>query len=353
MPGARIRPATDADRPAWDAFVRARSDADLLQSWAWGECNALAGEPPMRLVAERGDGTVRGVAQALVRPAGLGRSVAYVPHGPVWERQAPDAEALLGAMLDALRAMAVEQRAIVVKLDPRDGGDTEAVTSSLRRYGLKWGDDLQAPTTRIVDLLDGSEALMKSWSSGARNLTRRAEREGVEVHVDRTGDPESIAVFHELLAVTAGRSGFHVRSEEFLRLLATRFAERDAWYLGIARFEGTPFAGMAVPRFGDRGYYLYGASLRDAAYKHKFGSYAVMAALQRALAADGARSLDMWGVAEPDDTQADPAWQGFSAFKREFGGTPVRHPGLFDLVVNPAWYRLREVRQSAIGWLRR
>jgi lipid II:glycine glycyltransferase (peptidoglycan interpeptide bridge formation enzyme) len=46
-----------------------------------------------------------------------------------------------------------------------------------------------------------------------------------------------------------------------------------------------------------------------------------MAAMLKALQADGARFVDMWGVVEPDDEEADPSWKGFSDFKRTFGGT--------------------------------
>lgn len=349
MAGARVRPADSSDRAAWDAFVAGRPEGDLLQSWTWGDCSALAGEPPARIVAQGPNGALRGVAQALVRPAGIRRSVAYVAHGPVWERDAPDGSELLGALLAGLHELAAEHRALVVKLDPRAGSDAAAVASQLERFGLRRGNDLQAPTTRIVDLAAGEEELMASWHADARRLSRRAGREAVEVQVDRTGDPAAIATLHRLLEVTAGRAEFRVRSLAFLERLAAGFAEHDGWYLGIARFEGTPFAAMAMPRLGDRAYYLYGASLREAAYKHKYGPYAVMATLQRRLAADGVHELDMWGVVEADDPDADPAWQGFSAFKRTFGGTPLRHPGLFDLVTDPFWYRLRELRQSALG----
>jgi lipid II:glycine glycyltransferase (peptidoglycan interpeptide bridge formation enzyme) len=287
--------------------------------------------------------------------------VAYAAHGPVWERETADGEALLGAILDALRETARQQRSIVVKLDPRGeaAGDTAGgpaavqAGAELRRYGLLPGEDLQAPTTRIVNLLDGGDALMASWHADARRLSRRAEREGVEVSIDRAADAQAVGAFAELLRVTADRSDFRARSEEFLQLLAQRFAERRGWYLGLARVDGVPIAGMAMPRLGDRAYYLYGASLRDPAYKHKYGPYAVMAALQRALAADGVQSLDMWGVVEPGDPDADPAWEGFSAFKRTFGGTPLRHPGLFDLVTDPFWYRLRELRQRLVSIGRR
>ena len=128
--------------------------------------------------------------------------------------------------------------------------------------------------------------------------------------------------------------------------LANEFAASSGWYQGIARVDGTPIATMAFPRVGDRAYYLYGALLRDEKYKHNYGSHAVMAAMLKALAADGCRSVDMWGVVEPDDPDADPAWKGFSDFKRTFGGTPDRHPGLYDLVTDRFWYRLRAARAA-------
>ena len=70
-----------------------------------------------------------------------------------------------------------------------------------------------------------------------------------------------------------------------------------------------------------------------------------MATTLRSLAGDGCRTVDMWGVVEPDDTDADPAWRGFSDFKRTFGGTPLRHRGLFDLVTDAPWYRLRAAKE--------
>jgi len=107
----------------------------------------------------------------------------------------------------------------------------------------------------------------------------------------------------------------------------------------------TPIAAMAFPRVGNRAYYVYGALLRDDRYKHHYGAHSVMATMLRFLAADGCMMVDLWGVTEPDDTTADPAWRGFSDFKRTFGGTPLRHPGLYDLVTDPFWYRLRAIRE--------
>jgi len=339
--------ASADDRQAWDAFVASRPEADPLQSWAWGEANATAGERPVRLLATGDGGSVRGVAQLLVRSAGFGRSVVYVPHGPVWERDAPDASDLLGRLVGGVHDRAKAERAIVVKVDPRGPA---AIDEPFRALGFRDArHDLQAPTTRIVDLLDGGDELMATWDKDARNLVRRSAKEGVTTTTDREGDPAAIAAFHALLEATSSRAGFRIRSSTFLATLARELAGAGGWFLTLASLKDRPIAGAVALRTGDRAIYAYGASLREPALKHANGAYAALSTTMRALAADGARTLDLWGVVEPGDPEADAEWAGFSAFKRQFGGEPIRHPGTFDLVIDPLFYRLRDLRERLRG----
>ena len=339
------RRADDADRPRWDAFVASRPEGDLLQAWGWGNCTAMAGEPPARILVEDG-GQIRGVAQVLMRRAPFGRQVAYVPHGPLWDRSAPDADRIFAWLMQGLRTLARREKAIVVKMDPRaEPGQQLDFGRLAAEHGLPRAPDLQAPTTRIVDLLDGGEQLEASWHADARRLSKRAAREGTRVTISTRPDAADVSVLHDLLADVAEHADFRVRSPEFLERLASEFAGTGGWHLGIARVEDEPIAAMAFPRVGDRAYYLYGALKRDERFKHKYGSHAVMAEMLRTLAADGCRSVDMWGVVESDDADADPAWKGFSDFKRTFGGEPLRHPGLYDLVTDRFWYRLRALRE--------
>jgi lipid II:glycine glycyltransferase (peptidoglycan interpeptide bridge formation enzyme) len=370
------RQATAADRAAWDAFVTSRPEADALQAWPWGEAHLGSAEEPIRyLIEDEQTRGIRAVAQILVRRSEAGRAVAYAPHGPVWDREALDADAVLDALIRAARTGAQQARAIVLKIDPRvthdgppdrsagthlavgttlQGPADSTVGAALQRHGFRRArHDLQAPTTRIVDLLDGGDALMASWHADARRLSKRAEREGVQVEIDRAGSADAIGEFHAILEATAERGDFRARSRTFLERAANAFAGSTGWYTVLARHGAHAIAGMALPRVGDRAYYLYGASLKEPELKHKYGAYAAMAAAMKALAADGVRTLDMWGVVEPDDPTADPAWEGFSAFKRTFGGRPVRHPGTFDLVLDPFWYRLRDLREAARAHLRR
>lgn len=398
----RATVATPDDRVAWDRFLAGRPEADVLQLWAWGEAVRDAGAPagsgaretPQRIVVRGEDGEIRGVAQVLIRAAAAGRSIVYVPRGPVWDREALEGPEILLALLDGLREVGRAQRAIVVKVDPRariieagadpaagedparltntegDGepgrepssaearaaDDTEdpggplptdaaEVAQALSGAGLRRARfDLQAAPTRIIRVEADPAKRVAGWSSGARNLWRRAGREGTETSVSRTADEAQIAAFTALLENTARDAGFRTRPPEFFAALARELAPTGGLHLAIARWQGQPIAGMFVAGVGDRAYYLYGASDRKAPSQAN-GAYAAMGALLEALGDDGVTAFDLWGVAEPDDPESDPSWAGFSAFKRKFGGRPLRHPGTFDLVIDPVWFWIREARE--------
>ena len=226
----------------------------------------------------------------------------------------------------------------MVKMDPRhELGQDFDFSHLAAEHDLQPVQDLQAPTTRIVDLLDGGDELEASWHADARRLSKRAAREGTAVTISREPDEAEVSVLHGLLTDVAEHAHFRVRSPEFLARLANEFAASSGWYQGIARVDGTPIATMASARGRSRILPVRGpapgreiqAQLRVA---RGHGRHA------QGTRGRWLRSVDMWGVVEPDDPDADPAWKGFSDFKRTFGGTPSRHPGLYDLVTDRFWY---------------
>ena len=75
-----VRAASAADQAAFDAFVTGRSEADMLQLWAWGEAMAVAGQAPERLLATRGRDVVGVVLGQGMRLAAAGTRS---PHGAI------------------------------------------------------------------------------------------------------------------------------------------------------------------------------------------------------------------------------------------------------------------------------
>ena len=361
------RPARAEDREPWDAFVAGRPEGDVLQTWAWGAAIGPTGQRPERLVLTRTDGAVAAVAHALVRGTLLGRTVVYVPHGPLWDREAPDAAEALAAILGGVERLARSLRAVVVKLDPRAqpkqsaGGaaadtdsaatDAAAVRTALERLGLRPARyDLQARHTRIIDIEADEEARLQGWSSNARNLFRRAAKEGTGVEVHRSADGPQLDEFVRLVQDVGRRAHFHVRDRGFFERLARELGPSGV-RIAMARYDDKPVATMYVAVVGDRAYYLYGGVDRDAP-RNSNGGYRAMGDVLAALAQDGVRTLDLWGVSEGSDPNADEGWAGFSLFKSRFGGTPLDHPGTFDLVIDRPLWLVRESREAVTSGIR-
>ena len=341
--------AAVADRSDWDALVASLPSGDPLQAWGWGEAIASGGrERPVRLLVRDGQGHPRGVAQILVRPTAFGRRVLYLPHGPTWDAAAPDCDAVLDTLIEGIRTIGRKERGIVAKLDLRATPELPAdlLAGMLRDGGLRRARyGLQARTTRLLDLTIGTDALCAALEKDTRNAIRRAAKEGVVTRVVRDADPSPYATFAVLLAAMGARAGIRVRSADFLGRLAAAFAPAGSAYLVLADHQDRTIAGCLALTTGMRAFYIYAGSLRDSALRHTFGSYATLWTLCRALAADGRTSLDLWGVSEPGDPDADPRWEGYSLFKRGFGGTQLRHPGVFDLILDPFWYWVRDWRE--------
>ena len=47
----------------------------------------------------------------------------------------------------------------------------------------------------------------------------------------------------------------------------------------------------------------------------------------------------MWGAVAPNTPSSDP-WYGFHRFKEGYGGKLVSFIGAYDLVINPALYKI-------------
>jgi lipid II:glycine glycyltransferase (peptidoglycan interpeptide bridge formation enzyme) len=147
-----------------------------------------------------------------------------------------------------------------------------------------------------------------------------------------------------MLAV-GSRGGFAPRSRAFL--VAYGRSAGDAAFICLGRWQGRDIAGALVGLVGDRAYYQFAGSLREPELRHANAPYAVMERVIEECIARGAAELDLCGVNEKDDPDADPRWEGLSSFKRGFGGQPVRHPPVASAVLRPGIERVRSAGQVA------
>ena len=346
-----LRPATDADVDAWQAFLAATRSGDFLHDWAWGDVAAFDRQPQRRYILED-DGRIVTIVAAQERTVFGGRAFWYVPHGPVLDLAAPEAAVRLRALIVGLREVAARHRAIAVKLEPRLAVDDPA-TGLFDRTGLRrLPDTLQVGQTRLVQLAD-DETLLAGFDKDTRYSVRRSEREGVVVETKE--DPHDLAAIdalHELVGETQRRAGFPMPPLDRYRTAWRSLAAAGRAVILEARHGEELLASGMVVIEGDRSFYLFSGSRREERGEPKrYASYALQWSMMRLARERGVRVHDLWGIAPPG-SGPEHAWHGVGLFKKGFGGEEVVWAGSWDLVIDPTLYRFREATGIMRGWLR-
>jgi peptidoglycan pentaglycine glycine transferase (the first glycine) len=341
----RFRAATPADEPAWQGLLGASPAGDFLHDWAWAEVAAFDGQPQRRFVLEDEGGIVALIA-AQERRLPVGRAFWYVPHGPVLDYADPQAAERLRAVAIGLREVGRAASVIAAKLEPRVEADSPGVAlfARLRRDERP----VQVGQTRLVDMAD-DDALLASFDKDTRYAVRRSQREGVEVRVlTDASDPAPIDDLHALVLETQRRAGFPRPPLERYQIAwrALGGAGR-ASILEARRGDDLLASGMLVVE-GERSFYLFAGSRREEPGEPKhYASYLLQWEMMRHARELGSRVHDLWGIA-PAGAGPDHAWHGVGLFKKGFGGREVRWAGTWDVLIDPALYRLR----SAVSMMR-
>ena len=339
-----VREIRDAEPSEWDSLLEdAPGGGHVLQSHEWGEFKKRIGWRPVRLVLER-NGEVVGVGQFLAYDTvPIPGSLWYCTKGPWLPWHDEDA---VRAFFEGVRNLARRQGAHTIKIEPEVLEREKDVKALLfEEIGFKKARyDLNQKTTMLIDLSAPEEELLAKMKSKTRYNIRLAARKGVEV-IEPPFE-EAWEAFFDLLKTTADRNGFPIRrSPEYLHDVMKTMHDAGKGRLFFATHEGTPLAGIYSFTFGEKYWYIYGAS-RDEK-RNLMPSYLLQWEVMRWAKRNGLRYYDMVGVPNPDNlNEGDSLW-GVYKFKVGFGGEMADSLGCLDLSVRPmraaAWYKFEPV----------
>jgi peptidoglycan pentaglycine glycine transferase (the first glycine) len=322
------------DRSRWNEAVAQLPRSHVLQSFEWGEFKAKYGWKPTRLLFEEGS-QVRAVASVLCRQ--LPRfplRVMYVPKGPLLDY---GDDQLLSHVLASLEEVARAQRAIFIKMDPDVRLEEGKVIETLQVRGWRSSSEqIQFRNTILIDLQQSEDELLTNMKAKTRYNIRLAARRGVKVHV---GGPDELPLFYEMYAETGRRDDFIIRPFAYYQDAWGAFVEAGLARLFLAEYEGEPLAGLVAFRFGQRAWYMYGASTEK--HRNLMPNHLLQWEAIRWAKGEGCTVYDMWGA--PDVlSEDDPMW-GVYRFKEGFGGQFVRRIGAYDYPVSRPLYRFYTV----------
>lgn len=251
-------------------------------------------------------------------------AILYFPKGPK-----PDK-----TMLNELRNIGQQEKAILVKLEPNIRAD-QKTKGFLLANGCRPGQPLFTKYTFQLDLTKTEEEILAAMKSKTRYNIRLAQKRGVEVLEDNS--KKAFEAYLKLTLETTKRQGFYAHAPEYHRLLWETLVPTGMYHLFLAKFQNQILAAYVFFTYDKILYYPYGASTRE--YQEVMAPYAIFWQAIKFGQKQGCRLFDMWGSLGPNPDSKDP-WYGFHRFKEGFGGELVEFLGTYDLVINPTIYPL-------------
>ena len=220
---------TDTDPDRFREFVLNSDQNTLFQNPEWALVKEDSWNSVFASVTENEE--IVAAALILIRPVLFGKTMFYIPRGPVMDWHNQD---LATFMLDHLKKLAVEKHAMVLRFDPyviyrqydikeKDQdhpAQNEDVIAFLKQYGAehkgftKRIEEATQPRYNIIMHVDDSwkDRLIKN----TRQSIRTAEKRGAECYEG----PEYIPDLRTALHFTETRQGIALRSEAYFRRMA-------------------------------------------------------------------------------------------------------------------------------------
>jgi peptidoglycan pentaglycine glycine transferase (the first glycine) len=347
------------EKQYFNDFMAKGPKGHVLQSFEWGEVKRHTGWQPIRLLVEDGGKPVAGISilkRRLPIP-GLNKCIFYAPRGPVADFSDTDT---LRFLFSSVKLLAAKHGAIMLKIDPDIKAPDDKTVRTLKSFGFKvreGGDNFEGIQPQFVfrlDLQDPLEDIFASFHEKTRYNIRLSSRRGVMV---KQGSRDDLVPFYEILQETCIRDKFLVRGFDYFESLWDELVKKGLARLFMAEYQGKYIAGTLAFIFGDKAWYIYGASSNE--NRNVMPNYALQWAMIKWAKENGCTMYDFRGVS--GDTSPDNPLYGLYRFKKGFNGDFTKFIGEFDLPISATLYFLwervipsyRELRRSLVNFLRR
>ena len=320
----------------YEAFVQSHPKGHFSQSVLWAKQKPAW---TWRAIISRDEnGKIKGSIAFLIRKMPVVRkTMMYACRGPVCDL---DDRETFAELIAAAKELAKEVKAYVIKIDPDVPSDHEGFRRILEAEGFRTKDDgknFEAIQPKYVFRLylngRSEEELLASFHQKTRYNIRVALKKGVEV---RICGKEMVPDFARIMLETGVRDGFATRPPEYFAAMLDNLGEHARLYMAF--HEGQPIAGTLAIHYGDKVWYLYGASSNE--HRNLMPNYLLQWNMIQWAVETGSRVYDFRGVS--GDLSEDNPMYGLYKFKKGFNGDFTEFLGEYDLVLKKISYLIAE-----------
>lgn len=342
-----MRFVTNETRQEYTEFLENHERCNFQQSLEWGEVKANWIKEVV--LAEDENHKIIGSICVLIRKMPIFGNIMYSSRGPVCDIHD---KAVLEQLTEGIKELGKKYNAFVYRMEP----DIKKEDSEFRRiveeigYKVKddakdFKDEIQPRFVFRLDIKDKTEEeILANFHQKTRYNIRLATKKGVVI---KEGTREDLKDFHKIMIETGSRDGFIIRPLEYFEKMYDELAPKHMKLL-MAYYEDKPISGIIPIMYGNKTWYLYGASSNE--HRNLMPNYLLQWEMIKQAIQNKCDMYDFRGVSGVVD-ENHPQY-GLYRFKKGFGAEFTEFIGEVYLPFKPITHKLYKFSEKAFRTLR-
>ena len=341
-----MRLLEEKDIERYKSFLESHDRCNFQQSLEWG--NVKTSWIKEVILSEDKDGNIRGSLCVWIRKIPIFGNIMYSARGPVCDIYD---EEVIKDLVEGANALAKKYKAFVLRVEPDILKSDEEFRTIISRNGFKIKDDgkdfkdeIQPRFVFRLDLKGKTEdQVFAEFHQKTRYNVRLATKKGVLV---REGTREDLKDFHEIMKITGKRDDFIIRPLSYFEKMYDELGEHV--HLLMAYYEDKPISGIFNIDYGNKVWYLYGASSNE--HRNLMPNYLLQWEGIKYAIANEKVMYDFRGVVGVVD-ESHPQY-GLYRFKKGFDAEFTEFIGEINIKFKPLTYRLYKTSEKIFKMIR-
>lgn len=335
------------DKVRYKEFLESHDRCNFQQSLEWGKVKTNWIKEV--ILSEDKDGNIRGSLCVWIRKIPIFGNIMYSARGPVCDLYN---EEIIADLVEGANLLSKKYKAFVLRVEPDILKTDEEFRKIILKYGFKIKDDSKdfkdEIQPRFVFRLDikgkTEDEVFSAFHQKTRYNVRLATKKGVVI---KEGTKEDLKDFHRIMIETGERDNFIIRSLSYFEKMFDELAPKHMKLL-MAYHENEPIAGIIPIMYGNKVWYLYGASSNK--HRNLMPNYLLQWTMIQEAIAKGADMYDFRGVSGVVD-ESHPQY-GLYRFKKGFNAEFTEFIGEIYIPYKPLIYKIYKLAEKTFRSLR-
>ncbi len=329
-------------------FLEGHERCNFQQSLEWG--NVKTNWKKEVILSENKDGKIIGSLCVWIRKIPIFGNIMYSARGPVCDIHN---EEVLKDLTEGANLLAKKYNAFVLRIEPDILKTDEKFREIIQKLNYKIKDDskdfkdeIQPRFVFRLNIKNKTEdEIFNNFQSKTRYNVRLATKKGVVI---KEGTKEDLKDFHNIMIETGKRDDFIIRSLSYFEKMYDELAPNHMKLL-MAYHENKPIAGIIPIMYGNKVWYLYGASSNS--HRNLMPNYLLQWTMIKEAIQRKADVYDFRGVSGVVD-ETHPQY-GLYRFKKGFNAEFTEFIGEVYMPYKPLVYKTYKFAEKTFRGIRK